>query len=81
MSDIGYSEKDFENYIVNLLTSKSGYIHGNKITKKYLTIQQKCTILKVRKPCTPLDTFYGLNAHPARFFFCPGTASDFKGRH
>lgn len=29
MSDIGYSEKDFENYIVNLLTSKSGYIHGN----------------------------------------------------
>lgn len=29
MSDIGYSEKDFENYIVNLLTSKSGYIHGS----------------------------------------------------
>ena len=29
MSDIGYSEKDFENYIVNLLVSKSGYIHGN----------------------------------------------------
>lgn len=29
MSDIDYSEKDFENYIVNLLTSKSGYIHGN----------------------------------------------------
>ena len=29
MSDIGYSEKDFENYIVNILTSKNGYIHGN----------------------------------------------------
>ncbi len=29
MSDIGYSEKDFETYIVNLLTSKSGYIHGS----------------------------------------------------
>lgn len=29
MSDIGYSEKDFENYIVNVLTSKNGYIHGN----------------------------------------------------
>ena len=29
MSDIGYSEKDFENYIVNLLSSKSGYIHGS----------------------------------------------------
>ena len=31
MSDIAYSEKDFENYIVNILTSKNGYIHGNKI--------------------------------------------------
>lgn len=29
MSDIGYSEKDFENYIVNILSSKNGYIHGN----------------------------------------------------
>lgn len=30
MSDIGYSEKDFENYIVNnILTSQNGYIHGN----------------------------------------------------
>lgn len=29
MSDIGYSEKDFETYIVNLLFSKSGYIHGS----------------------------------------------------
>lgn len=29
MSDIGYSEKDFENYIVNILTSKNGYIQGN----------------------------------------------------
>ena len=29
MSDIGYSEKDFENYIVTLLSSKSGYIHGS----------------------------------------------------
>lgn len=29
MSDIGYSEKVFENYIVNILTSKNGYIHGN----------------------------------------------------
>ena len=29
MSDIGYSEKDFENYIVSLLTAKSGYIHGS----------------------------------------------------
>jgi len=29
MSDIGYSEKDFENYIVSLLSSKSGYIHGS----------------------------------------------------
>ena len=29
MSDIGYTEKDFENYIVNLLTSGSRYIHGN----------------------------------------------------
>ena len=29
MSDIGYSEKDFEKYIVNILASKNGYIHGN----------------------------------------------------
>ena len=29
MSDIDYSEKDFEKYIVNLLISKSGYIQGN----------------------------------------------------
>ena len=29
MSDIDYSEKDFENYIVNLLSSKIDYIHGN----------------------------------------------------
>lgn len=29
MSDIGYSEKDFENYIVTLLSSKSSYIHGS----------------------------------------------------
>ena len=29
MSDINYTEKDFENYIVKLLTTKSGYIHGN----------------------------------------------------
>ena len=29
MSDIGYSEKDFEKYIVNLLVAKSGYIQGN----------------------------------------------------
>ena len=28
MSDIGYSEKDFEKYIVNLLVAKSGYIQG-----------------------------------------------------
>ena len=81
MSDIGYSEKDFENYIVNLLTTKSGYIHGSKITKKYLTPHQKCTILRVRKPCTPLMVIYNHHAHPARFFFCPGTASDLKGRH
>lgn len=29
MSVIGFTEKDFENYIVNILTTKSGYIHGN----------------------------------------------------
>ena len=29
MSDIDYSEKDFEKYIVNLLIAKSGYIQGN----------------------------------------------------
>ena len=29
MSDIDYSEKDFEKYIVNLLVAKSGYIQGN----------------------------------------------------
>ena len=29
MSDIEYSEKDFEKYIVNILSSKNGYIHGN----------------------------------------------------
>ena len=29
MSDIDYSEKDFEKYIVNLLVVKSGYIQGN----------------------------------------------------
>lgn len=79
MSDIGYSEKDFENYIVNLLSSKCGYIHGNKITKKYLTPHQKCTILRVRKPCTPLMVIYNHNAHPARFFFCLDIISIFKG--
>ena len=34
MSDINYTEKDFENYIVKLLTTKSGYIHGNNSDKK-----------------------------------------------
>ena len=29
MSDIDYSEKDFEKYIINLLISKSGYIQDN----------------------------------------------------
>ncbi len=29
MSDIGFTEKDFENYILNILTTKSGYLHGN----------------------------------------------------
>lgn len=29
MSDINYTEKNFENYIVNILTTKSGYIHGS----------------------------------------------------
>ena len=29
MSDIDYTEKDFEKYIVNLLISRSGYIQGN----------------------------------------------------
>lgn len=29
MSDIDYSEKDFEKYIVNLLVVKNGYIQGN----------------------------------------------------
>ena len=29
MSDIGFEEKDFENYIINILTTKSGYIRGN----------------------------------------------------
>lgn len=29
MSDINYTEKDFENYIVNLLSTKIGYVHGS----------------------------------------------------
>jgi hypothetical protein len=52
---------------------------GNKITKKYLTPHQKCTILRVRRPCTPLMVIYNHNAHPARFFFCLDIISIFKG--
>lgn len=29
MSDIGYSEKDFEKHIFSIPTSKNGYIHGD----------------------------------------------------
>lgn len=47
--------------------------------KNHLTIHQKCTILNIRKPCTPLVTRSGFNAHPARFFFCPNMISALLG--
>lgn len=65
MSDIGYSEKDFENYIVNLLTSKSGYIHGNNNDynpQKSILAQNFISFIKSTQPdswtclCDKFDT-------------------------
>ena len=37
MSDIDYSEKDFEKYIVNLLVVKNGYIQSKLKDKNHIS--------------------------------------------
>lgn len=65
MSDIDYSEKDFEKYIVNLLISKNGYIQGNNNDynpQKALLPQTFISFIKETQPdnwtclCDKFDT-------------------------
>ena len=59
MSDIGFSEKDFENYIINILTTKSGYIHGNSTdynSQKSLITETFIDFIKKSQP----DSWTGL---------------------